>query len=156
RMDRARTVRRRSQSCRVSISRTSKSVGACAKRQDSCSSHRRWRTQGVAIPAFRACCRYVFARRKLYPAVSRAKGDLKMARRRHQGGWLRTEKRSKGETWMLYFRTTRESDGKRVEHKLPIGLVRDLPSRAAAWKEVDRLHLVSQINEPDFCGRITF
>lgn len=79
-----------------------------------------------------------------------------MARGRHQRGWLRTEKRSKGETWVLYFRRTRESDGKRVEHKLPIGLVRDLPSKAAAWKEVERQHLASQINQPDFCGRINF
>ena len=79
-----------------------------------------------------------------------------MARGRHQRGWLRTEKRSDGETWMLYFRITRESDGKQVEHKLPIGLVRDLSSKAAVWKEIDRLHLASQINQPDFRGRITF
>jgi hypothetical protein len=50
-----------------------------------------------------------------------------MARGRHQRGWLRTEKRSEGETWMLHFRSTRESDGKRVERKVPIGLVRNLP-----------------------------
>lgn len=79
-----------------------------------------------------------------------------MARGRHQHGWLRTEQRSKGETWMLYFRSTRESDGKRVERKIPVGLVCDLPSKAAAWREVDRLHLHSQINQPDFRGRITF
>ena len=57
---------------------------------------------------------------------------------------------------MLYFRKTRESDGKRVEHKLPLGLARDLPSKAAVWKEVERQHLASQINQPDFRGRITF
>jgi integrase len=79
-----------------------------------------------------------------------------MARGRHQRGWLRTEKRSDGETWMLHFRATRESDGKRIERKIPVGLMRDLSSKAAAWKEVDRLHLASQINEPDFRGRITF
>jgi integrase len=79
-----------------------------------------------------------------------------MARGRHQRGWLRTEKRSNGETWMLHFRAVRESDGHRVEHKILVGFVRDLPSKASAWKEVDRLHLGSQINEPGFRGRITF
>src|SRR5205823_2645541 len=112
---------------------------------DSCSSARRRCAQGVAIPALRACCHDLFARGKLQAAVSRAKGDLTMARGRHQRGWLRTEKRGNGETWVLYFRTTRESDGKRVEHKLPIGLVRDLPTKAAAWKEVEKQHLASQI-----------
>jgi len=58
-----------------------------------------------------------------------------MARGRHQRGWLRTEKRSKGETWVLYFRTTRQSDGKRVEHKIPIGPVRDLPSKTPFGKK---------------------
>ena len=45
---------------------------------------------------------------------------------RHQRGWLKKEIRSQGETWMLFFRTTRKSDGKRVENKIPIGLVKDL------------------------------
>jgi hypothetical protein len=43
---------------------------------------------------------------------------------RHQRGWLKKERRKEGETWMLYFRTLRESDGKRVENKTPIGLVK--------------------------------
>ena len=47
---------------------------------------------------------------------------------RHQRGWLKKEKRAQGETWVLFFRTTRKSDGKRVENKIPIGLVRR-PSR---------------------------
>jgi tetratricopeptide (TPR) repeat protein len=34
---------------------------------------------------------------------------------RHQRGWLKKEKRAQGETWVLFFRTTRKSDGKRVE-----------------------------------------
>jgi hypothetical protein len=46
---------------------------------------------------------------------------------RHQRGWLKKEKRAQGETWVLFFRTTRQSDGKRVENKVPIGLVRHLP-----------------------------
>ena len=40
---------------------------------------------------------------------------------RHQRGWLKKEKRAQAETWVLFFRTTRQSDGKRVENKVPIG-----------------------------------
>jgi len=40
---------------------------------------------------------------------------------RHQRGWLKKEKRSQGETWVLFFRRVRTSDGKRVENKIPIG-----------------------------------
>ena len=32
---------------------------------------------------------------------------------RHQRGWLKKEKRTQGETWVLFFRTTRKSEGKR-------------------------------------------
>ena len=39
---------------------------------------------------------------------------------KHQQGWLKKEKRSQGETWVLFFRTVRKSDGKRVENKVPI------------------------------------
>ena len=46
---------------------------------------------------------------------------------RHQRGWLKKEKRAQGETWVLFFRTTRQSDGKRVENKVPVGLVRHFP-----------------------------
>ena len=53
----------------------------------------------------------------------------------HQRGWLKKERRSNGETWMLFFRTTRESDGKRVEQKVAVGTVRDLPTKASAWAE---------------------
>src|SRR3981081_2188196 len=60
---------------------------------------------------------------------------------RHQRGWLKTEKRAQGETWVLFFRTTRQSDGKRVENKIPIGLVRHLPDASSAWAEVERLHV---------------
>ena len=51
---------------------------------------------------------------------------------RHQRGWLKKEKRAQGETWVLFFRTTRKSDGKRVENKIPIGLVRHLPDASVA------------------------
>lgn len=73
---------------------------------------------------------------------------------RHQRGWLKKERRKEGETWMLYFRTLRESDGKRVENKTSIGLVSKFPSKASVWREVERQHL--HINEPDFRGRVTF
>ena len=49
---------------------------------------------------------------------------------RLQRGWLKKEKRTRGETWVLFFRTTRKSDGKRVENKIPVGLLRDLPDEA--------------------------
>lgn len=73
---------------------------------------------------------------------------------RHQRGWLKKERRREGETWMLFFRRTRESDGKRVEQKVPVGLVRELPTKALAWKAVEKQQL--QINEPDFRKRVTF
>jgi hypothetical protein len=60
-----------------------------------------------------------------------------MAQRR-QRGWLKKETRIPGETWVLHFRTTRKSDGRRVENKISICLVRD---KRSAWAEVDRLHI---------------
>jgi hypothetical protein len=48
---------------------------------------------------------------------------------RHQRGRLKKEKRAQGETWVLFFRTSRPYDGKRVENKTLIGLVRHLPDR---------------------------
>jgi len=66
---------------------------------------------------------------------------------RHQRGWLKKETRSQGETWVLFYRTTRKSDGKRVESKIPIGLVKDFPEKGHAWAEVERLHLpINQVN----------
>ena len=55
---------------------------------------------------------------------------------------------------MLRYFVTRNSDGRRVEHKIPIGLVHDFPSASAAWAEVERQHL--QLNGPDFKARMTF
>lgn len=66
---------------------------------------------------------------------------------RHQRGWLKKETRSQGETWVLFYRTTRKSDGKRVESKIPIGLVKDFPEKNHAWAEVESLHLpINQAN----------
>src|SRR6202034_4956205 len=73
---------------------------------------------------------------------------------RHQRGWLKKEQHSQGETWMLFFRTVRKSDGKRVENKIPIGLVKDFSSKHCAWEEVERQHL--HINQLDFRGCVTF
>ena len=73
---------------------------------------------------------------------------------RHQRGWLKKEKRAQGETWVLFFRTSRKSDGKRVESKIPIGLVRHLPDARSAWAEVDRLHV--PINRVDVRRGLTF
>ena len=66
---------------------------------------------------------------------------------KHQTGWLKKEKRSQGETWVLFFRTVRTSDGRRVENKIPIGTVRDFPDKNCAWAEVERQHLhINQVN----------
>jgi hypothetical protein len=73
---------------------------------------------------------------------------------RHQQGWLKKEKRSQGETWVLFFRTVRKSDGKRVENKVPIGLVKDFPEKSCVWAEVERQHL--HINQVDFRGCVNF
>ena len=73
---------------------------------------------------------------------------------RHQRGWLKKEKRTNGQTWVFFFRTTRKSDGKRVEKKIAIGLVRDFPEKSNAWAEVDKLHL--HINEVNSRRGITF
>ena len=73
---------------------------------------------------------------------------------RFQRGSLRVESRKNGQNWVLRYFVTRNSDGRRVEHKIPIGLVHDFPAESAAWAEVDRQHL--QLNGPDFKARMTF
>jgi len=74
--------------------------------------------------------------------------------RKHQRGWIKKETRRQGETWVLFFRTIRKDDGKRVENKIPICLVRDFPDNNSAWAEVEKQHL--QINQVDFRGCVTF
>jgi integrase len=73
---------------------------------------------------------------------------------RHQRGWLKKEKRTQGETWVLFFRITRKCDGKRVENKIPIGLVQNFPDEHSAWAEVQRLRL--PINRIDLRRGLTF
>jgi integrase len=75
---------------------------------------------------------------------------------RFQRGSLRVECRKKGPTWVLRYYVTRESDGQRVEHKVAIGLVHDFPTQFAAWTQVEKQHLSSQINQPDVRTRVTF
>ena len=50
--------------------------------------------------------------------------------RRHQRGWLKKEERSQGETWVLFFRTVRKSDGKRVQNKFQLALSKTSRKRA--------------------------
>jgi integrase len=75
---------------------------------------------------------------------------------RFQRGSLRVEARTKGPTWVLRYYVTRDTDGQRVEHKLAIGLVQDLPTQSAAWREIEKQHFASQINQPDIRTRVTF
>jgi integrase len=67
--------------------------------------------------------------------------------RKYQRGWLKKERRTQGEIWVLFFRKTRKIDGKRVENKLSIGLVKDFPDKNQAWAAVENLHLpLNQVN----------
>jgi len=59
--------------------------------------------------------------------------------------------RTGDQTWVLSFRSARKSDGKRVEHKIPIGPLKDFPDKTSEWAEVDKLHL--QLNQVDSRGK---
>src|ERR1035438_5675501 len=64
----------------------------------------------------------------------------------YQRGSLKKVQRKEGQTWVLRFRV-RSADGRWVEGtSLPVGLVRNLPKREDALREVDRRHLLVQIN----------
>jgi hypothetical protein len=43
-----------------------------------------------------------------------------------------------------------------MEHKFPIGLVRDVKTESAAGAAVEHQHLLQLINEPNSRGRVTF
>jgi integrase len=73
----------------------------------------------------------------------------------YQRGALRKLQRKAGETWVLRYRVT-NADGKRVEHNVSVGLVRDFPKENDAWREIDRLGLLVRINEPPDDIRIRF
>ena len=68
---------------------------------------------------------------------------------RHQRGWLKKEKRAQGETWVLFFRTTRQSDGKRVEKQSPYRLG-PTPSRGKQCMGPGRTTPCS--NQPSGCA----
>lgn len=66
---------------------------------------------------------------------------------RYQNGSVRIEQRSDGPTWVFRYYVTR-SDGKRVEHKTPLGPVKEIGSEeSSAWREVDRQRLRENANQ---------
>src|SRR5215510_10407390 len=66
---------------------------------------------------------------------------------RYQEGSIRQIERADGMTWVLRYYTTR-ADGKRVEHTVAIGLVRNIgPKKADASREADRQKLRENINQ---------
>ncbi len=73
----------------------------------------------------------------------------------YQRGSLKQVSRKEGDTWVLRFRVS-TADGKRVEHTLPVGFVRDLPKKADAWREADKRGLLVRINEASVHGRVRF
>lgn len=73
----------------------------------------------------------------------------------YQRGSLKQYARKGGQTWVLRYRVTKP-DGKRVEHGVPVGLVRDFPKEKDAWREVDKLGLLVRINDAPDDGRIKF
>src|ERR1039457_6316365 len=73
----------------------------------------------------------------------------------YQRGSLKKVKRREGEIWVLRYRVT-NSDGRRVENVMPIGLVREFPKDKDARREADRLGLPARINDSPLPGRIHF
>src|ERR1700733_3444433 len=73
----------------------------------------------------------------------------------YQRGSLRLVSRKGGDVWMLRYRLD-TADGSRKENPLPVGLLRDLPTEKAAWREVDRLGLLVRINSEESGTRIRF
>src|SRR2546427_12175324 len=73
----------------------------------------------------------------------------------YQRGSLKKVKRREGEIWVLRYRVT-NSDGRRVENVMPIGLVREFPKDEDARREADRLGLPIRINDSPLPGRIHF
>ena len=73
----------------------------------------------------------------------------------YQRGSLKKLPRKGGETWVLRYRVTK-ADGRRVEHTMPVALVRDFPKEKDAWREVDKLGLLLRINDDPGDVRIRF
>jgi integrase len=73
----------------------------------------------------------------------------------YQRGSLKKVPRKEGETWVLRFRVT-NAEGRRVEHSVPVGLVRDFPKDSDAWREVDRRGLGVRINDDSSSVSVSF
>ena len=56
---------------------------------------------------------------------------------------------------MLRYRVA-TTDGKRVEHNTPVGLVQKFPKDEDAWREVDRLGILVRINDAPSTSRLRF
>jgi integrase len=72
----------------------------------------------------------------------------------HKGS-LRAEEREDGAVWVLRFKATRASDGKRIERTRCIGPVENFPTKAQAFAEAERLKLYT-IEPGSKQGRLTF
>ena len=72
----------------------------------------------------------------------------------HKGS-LRTEPREDGTVWVLRFKTTRASDGKRVERSRVVGKLKTLPTKEHAFAEAERLGLY-RIVAGSIRGKLTF
>ncbi len=74
----------------------------------------------------------------------------------YQRGSLKAVPRKGGDTWVLRYRVN-TAEGKRVEHGISVGLLRDFPTEKSAWREVDRLGLLVRINcDEALPGRVRF
>jgi integrase len=73
----------------------------------------------------------------------------------YQRGSLKKVKRREGEIGVLRYRVT-NSEGRRVENVMPIGLVCEFPKDKDARREADRLGLPVVINDSPLPGRIHF
>ncbi len=74
--------------------------------------------------------------------------------REHRGS-LKEDERLDGAVWTLRFKTTRESDHKRVERTRVIGRVQDFPTKEQAFAEAERLRLYT-IEPGSKRGTLTF
>ena len=73
----------------------------------------------------------------------------------YQRGSLKKFARKEGQTWVLRYRVT-TPEGRRVEHGLAVGLVRDFATEKDAWREVDRLALHLRVNDEPGDVRVRF
>jgi hypothetical protein len=101
-----------------------------------------------------APCNFASAQSSIFENLSARRSQGAILWRKDDNEVGKKKIRIPGETWVLHFRTTRKSDCRRVENKIPIGLVRDLLDKQTAWAELERLHLL--INPVDSRRGVTF